>query len=160
MPACLLLKGRYQPFWHRKPVERAFSKWAKRVASADMRGVQLPGTKVFALKNSCGVSPWPDPILLPVEGRKKGLVPLRQQVPPATFCSKVTDQGLFNPWCYSQDTLQTKRHGGFVNIPEGRIYHACSILGPVPFLFMQQKQLNTKNAGINLLDSHLLQSMM
>ena len=106
MPTRQLLEGRDQHSQHRKPGEPAFSKWARRVASANMRGVQLFGAKVFALENSCGVSPWLDPVLLPREGRRKGFVPLRQPVPPVTFCSEVTDQNLFNPCCYSQDAFQ------------------------------------------------------
>lgn len=54
MPTHQLLEGRDQSFQHRKPGEPAFWKWARRVASANMRGVQLSGAKVFDLKTAEG----------------------------------------------------------------------------------------------------------
>jgi len=65
MPTHQLQEGRDQPFQHRRSGKPALSKWARRVASANVRGVQLSGSKVFALEDSCGVSPSLDPILLP-----------------------------------------------------------------------------------------------
>lgn len=57
MPTHLLLEGRDQAG------EPAFIKWERRVASANMRGVQLSGAKVFAREDSCGVFPRADPTL-------------------------------------------------------------------------------------------------
>jgi len=68
-------------------------------------------------------------------------------VPPATFCSEVTVYLIRD--VIPRMPSKNKRHRGCVNIPEG-VDYMFSITSLVSFLFVQQKQLKTKNAGTNL----------
>lgn len=79
MSSCQVLEGKDQPFHHKKMGGSAISFWTRRAASANRKGAQFSGDKVFTLEKISDISVWPDPILLLGEDGRKEIVSFRQQ---------------------------------------------------------------------------------